>query len=164
MPTLTLTHFEQQYVESMLWSTTCEKFGECPCCGEPAPLSHQDEDGEACCGDCSEKELNSEPNADRNYSVCDLSPEAIETIKRDCTRFLELAGELTNEENYIGSANPDNIAAHDFWLTRNGHGVGFWDGDWTTGEALTAIAERFGEQYLSVDDNGQLILEGGTQV
>jgi hypothetical protein len=22
-------------------------------------------------------------------------------------------------------------AGHDFWMTRNGHGCGFWDGDWS---------------------------------
>ena len=37
-------------------------------------------------------------------------------------------------------------AAHDFWYTRNGHGVGFWDGDWETyGDMFTKIAEGYGE-------------------
>ena len=37
-------------------------------------------------------------------------------------------------------------AGHDFWLTRNGHGAGFWDGDWPKyGDMFTKIAESFGE-------------------
>jgi hypothetical protein len=41
-------------------------------------------------------------------------------------------------------------AGHDFWLTRNHHGAGFWDGDWeqSAGEKLTALAESFGEFNL----------------
>jgi len=34
-------------------------------------------------------------------------------------------------------------AGHDFWLTRNGHGAGFWDGDWPeTGDALTEASKE----------------------
>lgn len=36
-------------------------------------------------------------------------------------------------------------AGADFWFTRNGHGVGFWDGDWENGDALTALAKSFGD-------------------
>jgi hypothetical protein len=39
-------------------------------------------------------------------------------------------------------------AGHDFWLTRNGHGTGFWDRDDSYGDysakKLTANAEAFG--------------------
>ena len=39
---------------------------------------------------------------------------------------------------------------HDFWLTRNHHGAGFWDGDWpgTTGGWLTEQAHVYGESEL----------------
>ena len=37
-------------------------------------------------------------------------------------------------------------AGYDFWLTRNGHGAGFWDGDWPKyGEMFTKMAKSFGE-------------------
>ena len=38
-------------------------------------------------------------------------------------------------------------AGHDFWLTRNGHGAGFWDGDWEQkiGQRATDASKRFGE-------------------
>ena len=43
--------------------------------------------------------------------------------------------------------------AHDFWLTRNGHGAGFWDGDYPkdVGERLTDSAHKFGEVNLYVN-------------
>ena len=47
------------------------------------------------------------------------------------------------------------MAGHDFALTRNGHGAGFWDGDWPEPAAseLTAAAGREGavEPYLGDD-------------
>lgn len=44
-------------------------------------------------------------------------------------------------------------AGHDFWLTSQGHGSGFWDGDWPIyGEAFTKLAKCYPEemdQWLS---------------
>jgi hypothetical protein len=49
-----------------------------------------------------------------------------------------------------------NAAAHDFILTRNGHGCGFWDGRWNDpwGDKLTKLAEQFGEIDAYVGDDG----------
>ena len=47
--------------------------------------------------------------------------------------------------------------AHDFWLTRNGHGTGFWDGDYPeTGDRLTELAKKFGECNLYVTDDNEI--------
>ena len=45
---------------------------------------------------------------------------------------------------------------HDFWLTRNGHGTGFWDRGRSLGGVLTKWAKVFGEQYLYVGEYGEL--------
>ena len=45
---------------------------------------------------------------------------------------------------------------HDFWYTRNGHGAGFWDGDYENGEVLTDIADSFGE--VSTYEGDDLLL------
>ena len=48
-----------------------------------------------------------------------------------------------------------DYAGHDFWLTRNGHGAGFWDrGLGEAGKKLTDAAHAFGEcnLYLGDDD------------
>ena len=47
-------------------------------------------------------------------------------------------------------------AGHDLWLTRCGHGCGYWDGDWPAGigEGLDKLAHGFGEVWLEVGDDG----------
>lgn len=43
---------------------------------------------------------------------------------------------------------------HDFWMTRNGHGVGFWDrGLGDEGDALSEIAREFGEAHVWFADH-----------
>lgn len=34
---------------------------------------------------------------------------------------------------------------HDLWLTLEGHGAGFWDGDYRQGDALTKLCDEFGK-------------------
>lgn len=48
------------------------------------------------------------------------------------------------------------MAGHDFALTRNGHGAGFWDGDLPDelGERLTKAAKAAGECWLYIGDDG----------
>lgn len=46
-------------------------------------------------------------------------------------------------------------AGHDFWLTRNGHGAGFWDrGLGERGDRLTKAAHVYGESSPYVGDDG----------
>lgn len=51
----------------------------------------------------------------------------------------------------------DLLAA--FWLTRNGHGAGFWENDYGTEEQcdkLTEACKAFGEFNLYPGDDGRL--------
>jgi len=75
----------------------------------------------------------------------ELAPETLATMEKDCDDFIMEAGHLIS--TYDASR-----AGHDFWLTRNGHGAGFWDGDWeeTQGDQLTAICEGYGHVDLYV--------------
>lgn len=53
--------------------------------------------------------------------------------------------------------DPWNAAAHDFILTRNRHGVGFWDsGRWHKpwGDKLTQLCRELGELNTYVGDDG----------
>lgn len=88
---------------------------------------------------------------ERNYGPEDLSPETLAQMRRDVEAFI-----AAHEED-IGE-DPDELAAHDLWLTRNGHGAGFWDGDWPEPQAsrLTAAAEAMGEFHLYVGDDGKI--------
>lgn len=60
-----------------------------------------------------------------------------------------------------GGFSNEARAGHDFWLTRNGHGVGFLDRD-ELSEAdqkrLTEASKEFGECYLYVGDDGKLYI------
>lgn len=88
---------------------------------------------------------NGEP-LDKNFSVNDIDPATMETMVADCKRF------QTDYADWLGG-NDSERAGHDFWLTRNGHGAGFWDGNWPIhGELLTKWSKMFGEFYLYVCD------------
>lgn len=74
----------------------------------------------------------------------ELDPDCLARLASDCREFWNAAGDYILDETRV----PDRVqqAGHDFWFTRNGHGVGFWDGDWPQhGEQLTRIAQGFRE-------------------
>lgn len=89
---------------------------------------------------------------DDNFGIGDVAPEAMEKIKADCAKFLSEYGDVIEE---VGLTQEQ--AGHDFWLTREGHGTGFWDrGLGAFGRTLAEAAKRFGETYIEVGDDGQL--------
>lgn len=50
-------------------------------------------------------------------------------------------------------------AAHDFWLTRNRHGAGFWDrGLGAAGDELSALCKPYGTCDLYIGDDGRIHL------
>lgn len=85
-----------------------------------------------------------------NYDIGDLAPKALSEIRDQCFQFcddnaadIELAGLA---EDQVG---------HDFWLTRNGHGSGFWDrGLGDVGKRLSEAAKAWGSQDLYIGDDG----------
>jgi hypothetical protein len=91
---------------------------------------------------------------DYHFGIKDLATETVERAQRDLDAFLKLAGDL------IDSLDLEQVA-HDFWLTRNRHGAGFWDGDYdkTTGEKLTELSHSFGEINLYVGDDFKLYFD-----
>ena len=51
---------------------------------------------------------------------------------------------------------------HDLWLTRNGHGVGFWDRRYgAAGDRLTDAAHAMGECNAYIGDDGLAYFERG---
>ena len=80
----------------------------------------------------------------------EFSADALDQIVRDCREFWDKAAALVAGEH---GKTPED-AGHDFWLTRNGHGAGFWDGDWpVNGERLDALAKDAGEIWAYVGDD-----------
>ncbi len=82
---------------------------------------------------------------DNNYGVDDLSPELLRQVQEDCQAF--------QEDNWNDICHDLRRAGQDFWLTRNGHGSGFWDGAWPeAGERLTEVSKPYGSVDLYVVD------------
>lgn len=50
-------------------------------------------------------------------------------------------------------------AGHDFYLTRNGHGAGFWDGDYekAKGQRLTDACRPYGETHETFDQDTEIL-------
>ena len=106
---------------------------------------------------------------DANYDISDFSQESLSAIKKDCAEFQSQAniGEIDGAPSYLPPAqlrqprkvSSDGMAGHDFWLTRAGHGGGFWDGDWPEphGDRLTKLSEKFGGVCVTVDDDTTLM-------
>ena len=87
---------------------------------------------------------------DANYTIDDIAAESLEDMRKDCQDFIE--------GNAADLADMDSEqAGHDFWLTRNGHGAGFWDrGLGELGERLTKASEPYGDSHLYVGDDGKI--------
>lgn len=93
---------------------------------------------------------------DENLGFDNLHPDTLSAIKADCLWFQEENAEDITDANYNHARwSDDEMAGHDFWLTRNGHGAGYWDGELgDTGDRLTEASRRFGEVCLYVGDDG----------
>lgn len=151
MSTDDLDEFTRAYIECALWSSNDES----------------DETG-------------GEP-LDKNYDIGDLAPDALARMISDCAKF-QAAHEVLLARAYAlpsprvkcdcGADADDHAAAcaterakrydaddagYDFWLTRCGHGAGFWDrGLGDVGDKLTDAAQAFKECWLYVGDDGKI--------
>jgi hypothetical protein len=91
---------------------------------------------------------------DLGYDADCLAPEALEKVKADCAKFQEQFGHLFEGQ--------EEEAGHDFWMNRNGHGAGFWDGDWPEPQATTLDegSKAFGQvNMVYVGDDEQIYLD-----
>ena len=143
-----LTGCEIAYLETILWAETV-----CLPCDENDLI-----DG---CMDVPETNVlhgvcESEP-LDDYFSYADFDVPSL----RKCLTELAAFFRTVESEGLYDQAREygdDEQLAHDFWLTRNGHGAGFWDGDYGdfVGGELTRIAKRFSEQTVLVNLDGSI--------
>lgn len=140
-----LDDFTIQYLVTALWSSTVSL---------PVP---EDEliDG---CMDVDENHplhgISDCDPLDYYFGIEDFTVEALRSAKVDCRKFQDDNSDDLEDEDI-------ETAGHDFWLTRNGHGAGFWDGDYEEekGERLTQKSKDFGELRIWVDSDGKLHFE-----
>lgn len=98
-----------------------------------------------------------EPIEDNRFSVDDIAPDALKEMRADCNTFYD-----ANQSDL--TTRSDEAGGHDLWLTRNRHGVGYWETpDWPedAGRRLTEAAHRLGGCFLYKDEDGKLHLESG---
>jgi hypothetical protein len=83
-----------------------------------------------------------------------LSAEDAAELREECDDFLAQV-----EEAGIDLTRRYEEAGHDFILTRNRHGAGFWDGDWEQGDELTDLAHGHSTIGLELsEEDGELCL------
>ena len=85
-----------------------------------------------------------------------LSDSAQWEALRDCTAFLQACEAQNLLAPYLAAVpNPWEQMGHDFWLTRNRHGAGFWDrGLGDLGDKLSEIARHAGQIDVYQGDDG----------
>jgi hypothetical protein len=94
---------------------------------------------------------------DADHDIDGIDPGTRERLEREARVFYaehRLAihcdgAPLANDFEGPLMAREAAMAGHDFWLTRCGHGAGFWDGDWP--EPAASILDRASRQAGNVD-------------
>lgn len=133
MEAIALDEFTRGYVEALLWA-------------ESANLPGADEQDDS-------------SFSDNGLGWNDFSDEAQAKIIADCEAFqAENAADLAAGPLKVTNCTPMEYAGHDFWLTRQHHGCGYWDGDWPkdVGERLTKAANDVRGLYPYVGSNGKI--------
>jgi hypothetical protein len=98
---------------------------------------------------------NGTPLDNAKYYSLELAVETRAEMQKECAEF------VARSEEYFATASilfDGRQVAHDFWLTRNRHGAGFWDGDYPEplGQQLTDLAHSFGESNVYIGNDGKL--------
>lgn len=105
---------------------------------------------------------------DENYDASDIAPETLAAIIEDCKQFQESNAALlaqayaapewqAEQQRHDKPQYDESRAGHDFWLTRNGHGAGFWDrGLGPVGDALSDASHVWGSVDLYLGDDSKI--------
>jgi hypothetical protein len=86
---------------------------------------------------------------DEQYSISDIDRETLQQMREDVNSFVD-----TNWTD-LEKLHPAN-AGKDFWLTRNGHGAGFWDKFNEAGDRLSVTAHLYGSIDLYIGDDEKI--------
>lgn len=91
---------------------------------------------------------------DKKYTIDDIESSTLQKMIKDCTDF------QTKYSKYFETIDIDDSGAgHKFWLSRNGHGTGFFDIDdysneekKKVGDYLQKASKQYGEYNLYLGD------------
>lgn len=105
-----------------------------------------------------EERLNNETHyEDREFSIEDIDSDSKINAYSDIKKFIEKAG--TEAINEAITENGLFKLGMDIWLTRNGHGAGFFDYSYENEEILMKTAKSLGSKYLYIGDDGKLYFD-----
>jgi hypothetical protein len=137
---LDLDEFVDGFVKAALWSTT----------GTVDEEDLKNPSFEGC-------EVGDDYNLDDHFGPEDIHEEAMEQIRSDCEGFISECHELLLVA--MNTGRPLDHLGHDFLLSKNGHGTGFWDrGLGETGDLLHKASKPYGNTELCLGCNGKLVL------
>jgi hypothetical protein len=90
-----------------------------------------------------------EEHMTKNATIEEYDPQSVEQAKEDIQSFVAMNQNLLEQSGQT----PEQIG-HDFWLTRQGHGAGFWDrGLGKIGDQLTEnIKNHFKEKFVEYEN------------
>lgn len=90
---------------------------------------------------------------DGDFDRDDIDPKSKEDAKKDCDLFKSMIKDIINELDL-------SQIGHDFWLTRNGHGAGFWDGDYENSieTELMKATKNFKTKDIYKGDDGKIYI------
>jgi hypothetical protein len=92
-----------------------------------------------------------------NRDIDEISPPSIKRARQDVKEFLAKAKPLLKKHKIVIT---DEQMGHDFWLSRNGHGAGFFDKDLGGIEdELQKLAKGFKEINVFGEDADKIIIE-----
>lgn len=108
---------------------------------------------------------------DINYDIDDIDSASLRKLESQFESFAtkveqQLQAKFGDdyssiEDFYIGSGSSDFQTEHDYIMTVNGHGCGYWEKhDWQDGarEILVKLAEQESEIHAEVGDDGKIYL------
>jgi hypothetical protein len=98
-----------------------------------------------------EAALWAEDDESEAWAAADVSEQAEERFERDAGTFYD-----ANQDDCDAYERRGQSAGHDFWFTRRGHGVGFWEVDTPEAERLDAAAKAAGDCELYIGDDGMI--------
>ena len=83
---------------------------------------------------------------DNRFDADDIALATLKQMKEDCEAF--------QRDHADDVAADPGRAGHDFWLTRNRYGAGFWDGAWEpeVGKRLTEASHAYGSVNLYIHE------------
>lgn len=96
---------------------------------------------------------------DLDTSLENFDSASMEELKRQCRDFV--IDNWDDLQEYANNGRTGDFAGHDFCLSRNGHGTGFWDrGAGDLGDSLHRAAKVYGDGSLYLGQDGRIYFQG----